>query len=387
MSETQTTPQPPRLRTTWRRIYAAGTILGLVVTLVAPSFWPYLLRIEHSTSDLRTAHLSPRLDGPHPRVAMVTVSEQTFPALKFPRGSPTNRAMMAEILRRLDKVGACAIGIDFLFLSETSNDEALQRQLKAMRTPTIIGVAVPPIPLTPEQRDFQSRFVDAAGLPAAYLNLRKEKEDDTVRMFPSPPPAGNTIEGFAEQLARQVRPDATSPRGRRIAWLRPPLGGDTFVTIPAHTLATDGPDKPPGCTAQSPGLEGKIILLGGDFPNLDRHRTPFAPQLEMLHSGLYVHAQMTADIVDGERRAIRELTVAQSAALQVALAIAGFLLGWRFSASSLAHSLGWTAGTAGLLAIGVLCFLTWNLVLPFAVALLTWALAVTSGRAVRTLRL
>ena len=136
-------------------------------------------------------------------------------------------------------------------------------------------------------------------------------------------------------------------------------------------------DLPPSCeppaAGAKPSLAGKIILFGGDFPNVDRHRTPFSPQLELQHSGLFIHAQMTADIVDGDRRSIRELTVWQSTLLQLALAISGFLLGWRFSASSLIHSLGWTAGTAGLLAIGVLCFVIWNLVLPFSVALLTWA--------------
>jgi adenylate cyclase len=375
------------LRGLWRRVYAVGAVLALLATLAIPMTHPFLLRLEHSTSDLRIRTLAPRLDAPHPSVAMVTITDETFPALGVQRTQPMNRAMLAEVLRRLDGVGACAIGIDIFFATPTDNDARFLAQLRAMRTPVVLGVADSRISMTPDRRAFQARFLREAALPAAYINLRMEPEDDTARMFPKAADDGIYKESFALRLARYLRPDAPLPEGRRIAWLRKPLAADTFLTVPAHTLPVDVREQPPSCGSSGAGLAGRVILLGADLPNLDRHRTPFSPQLAEPHSGLFIHAQMTADIVDGAAREIRELTPLQSTLLQAVLAIAGLLLGWRFSASSIVNSLGWTAGTGLLLALGVMCFVVWNLVLPFTVALFTWFFAVTSGRSLRALRL
>lgn len=378
------------LRGLWRRVYAIGAVLALIVTLAIPMTHPFLLRLEHSTSDLRIRALAPRLATPHPSVAMVTITDETFPALGVQRTQPMNRTMLAEVLRRLDGVGACAIGIDIFFATPTDNDAKLMAQLRAMRTPVVLGVADSRISMTSDRRAFQARFLREAALPAAYINLRMEPEDDTARMFPKAADDGLYKESLALRLARHVRPDAPLPEGRRIAWLRKPVAAETFLTVPAHALPAEAPAQPPGCGASGPGgagLAGKLILLGADLPNLDRHRTPFSPQLSEPYSGLFIHAQMTADIVDGDARAIRELTPLQSTLLQVVLSIAGVVLGWKFSSSSIVNSLGWTVGTGLLLALGVMCFVVWNLVLPFTVALFTWFFAVTSGRSLRALRL
>jgi len=98
----------------------------------------------------------------------------------------------------------------------------------------------------------------------------------------------------------------------RIDWLLEPPGLQTFSYLPANAVMT--PSLIPGQTER---LRGKVILIGGVFESIDRHKTA----LSALHAddqtdastgsgqlggstmpGVMIHAQVLQQLLDGRVR-------------------------------------------------------------------------------------
>ena len=64
---------------------------------------------------------------------------------------------------------------------------------------------------------------------------------------------------------------------------------------PAETLL-----KAPNASTQNvrAGLN-KIVIIGGLFPDIDRHLTPLTARANELQPGAVIHAQIAAEMVDG----------------------------------------------------------------------------------------
>ncbi len=192
-----------------RALIGAGSLMALVTLLFVPVFAPWVLRFEHWTADWRTAYLSHKPPTTHPRIAFVSITDET---LRNYASSPVDRGLLARIVQAIDAAGARAIGLDILFLKATDQpkDDALVAAVRAARAQIVLGVADERVPLEGFQREFQKDFLARLGRPAGYLNLRHER-DDVVRYAAMPYLAGNHQSSFSRLLAVAAgidKPDA-----------------------------------------------------------------------------------------------------------------------------------------------------------------------------------
>lgn len=370
----------PDARTKGRRIALLPLLTGLSALvllaglLLAPAVAPWLLRFEHWTADWRTALLSPSATGPHPQIALVTVTDET---LKDYASSPIDRSLLARIVTATDQAAPKAIGLDVLFFKKTDEikDAELVSALKSARSPVVLGALDERGVLTSERRAFQSAFLAATGRPVGYLNLRIEK-DGVVRYQPRPAPASQYPASFARLIAEAGGAKAEDTRSP-IRWTRSPAGGGTvFDTVLAHDLLG------PKAEAEAKKLKGRLVLIGGDYPlpPRDRHRIPLSVRDGQSIPGVAVHAHILAGLIEPQRQ-IRELSPATTDMLLIALGVIGFLIGWSLWQSSYVGFLRWTFATGLLLAADAVGFLLFSLQLPFTLALVAWFAGVTAGSA------
>lgn len=357
----------------FRGLTGIGSLAALVALLFVPSFAPWVVRFDHSTADWRTAYLSDRLVAQHPRVALVVINDATL--REYP-SSPVDRGLLSRIVGAIDGAGARAIGLDILFFkaTEEAKDQALVDALKTAKAEVVMGAVDERGELEGFQREFQSAFLNRVGRSVGYLNLRHER-DDVVRYAAYPHPASTFPKSFARLLAAAGGSDVPD-EGRAIPWLLPPKdGGPVFLTIPAQDLLAGG-------SAVAAKLKDRIVLVGGDFPLRDRHRTPLSLLSGDGTTGLAIHAHIVAGMLEPER-AIAELSGEARSVLLIILGGLGFFLGWLLWQTNIVQFLGWTAATGALLAVDALLFKQMHVLLPFTLALLAWFLGVTAGRSLK----
>ncbi len=360
---------PPLLRV----VTGIGSLAALIALLFVPAFAPWVVRFDHSTADWRTAYLSDRMPSHHPRLALVVINDATL--RQYP-SSPVDRGLLARIVSAIDAAGARTIGLDILFFkpTEDAKDQALVDAVRQAKAEIVMGALDERGQLEAFQREFQTAFLGRVGRTAGYLNLRYES-GDVVRYAAYPHPGSSYPKSFARLLAAAGGSDQPDD-GRSIPWLLPPVDGSaTFLTIPAQDLLAGGPEV-------AARLKDRIVLVGGDFPLRDRHRTPLSLLTGDGTTGLSIHAHIVAGMLE-PGRAISELTVEARSVLLVVLGALGFLLGWLLWQTSIVQFLGWTAATGALLAIDALLFKHLHVLLPFTLALLAWFLGVTAGRSLR----
>jgi CHASE2 domain-containing sensor protein len=366
-------------------------LAAMALVILIPSRMPGLVPAEDWSSDRRTAWLSPSLPRPHPRVAIVSITDDTLDAYKVNTRSPLDRGMLAEIVRAIDHQGACAMGLDVFVLRATTRDkdEALIAALADARMHVVAGVADSRIEMRNDQREHQAGFLARVGRSAGFLNLRTDDAaDDAVRRHPRPAGDGLYPKAFAQRLAEVVVPalstrDPSIDDQRRIAWLRPaPNGASPFLTIPAHQVPNRLTTPRQTCDVMGPTLVGslknRIVLVGAHFPNIDQHQTPLGRGRDT--PGVDIHAQMTAEFIDSPSRQIHEPGPILMRAVLAALGALGFAAGWWLWRTPIVYSLGWGFGAALVVAAGLLSFYFFNMVLPFAACVLMWFLGVTAGR-------
>ena len=366
----------------WFRLTVGALCLaGLVGLLFVPQFLPWVLRFEHATADWRTALLSDRLPGPHPEIAVVSITNAT---LRDYANSPVDRGLLARTVAAIDAAGAKVIGIDVYFLkaTEAAKDQALVAALVGAKAKVVLGAWDERGQMEQFQRDFQRAFLERIGRPAGYLNLRHQR-DDVVRYRSSPHPGSLYSESFSRLLARAAGRDGADSE-RPIAWLLPPANGaETFVTVPAHRIVAGEHDTTAAAAAEAARpLSGRIVLVGGVFPERDQHRTPLSARTSESMSGVYIHANMIADLLD-PRRTIAELPPAAARNLVALVAVVSCVIGWLLWQSSIVQYLGYTFATLVLVAVDALVYREFRLLLPITLILAAWFLGVTGGRALR----
>lgn len=380
-TEPATTAMPRSLFPWFRLTVGAACLAGLIGLLFVPQFLPWVLRFEHATADWRTALLSDRLTTPHPEIAVVTITPAT---LRDYANSPIDRGLLARTVSAIDAAGAAVIGLDIYFLkaTEPQKDKALIDALKSAKAKVVLGAWDERGQMEPFQREFQKSFSERIGHPAGYLNLRHQR-DDVVRYRASPHPGSAYPESLSRLLARAAGHDGADSE-RPIAWLLPPANGvQTFETLPAHTfVAGEHGLSPEKAAAAAKALAGKIVLVGGDFPERDRHRTPLSAWTSESMSGVFIHANMIADLLD-PRRSIAELPPSVARNLVGLVALVSCVIGWLLWQSSIVQYLGYTFATLVLVAVDAFVYREFRLLLPITLILAAWFLGVTGGRAIR----
>ena len=346
-----------------------GAALALMAIFLVPTIQPTLLRAEHWAADWRTAWLSVRLPTAHPKVAVVSITERSV--AQFPYFLPINRGYLADVIDAVDKAGARAIGLDFYFTRDTEKepDAKLSETVRRLKHKVVAGVYEQ---VGEAQRQYQYAFL--GDTPAGYINLALEA-DHVVRYRAEPSEAARYKESFSTRLARaggwtgDELPD-------RIGWLLPPSdGGPTFLTVEAHRLLAAPPE------AREALLKDRVVLIGGALYTLDRHWTPLSLRTRQQAIGVDVHAQMVAELIDGNR-SYSELGPIATKVVLFVLAALGISLGLRFQERRF-DFLDWRVVSLGVIAADLLAFRYFHLVVPFTLCAAAWVTAVTTGTHLR----
>jgi CHASE2 domain-containing sensor protein len=355
--------------------------LGLAALLFVPQATP-LPQLEYWAADWRTALLSDRTGALHPRIAVVVIDDTTLEP--YPYLTPTDRGLVAELVRALDQAKAAVIGLDFYFIKETEKDKdaALIATLQndATKAKVVLGVADERVHLLPSQRAFQERFLAQIDRPRGYLNLRIEP-DEVIRYKPRAAVPATVPDSFAEAVAKAAG-IAPSSATTRIAWLVGPDDKSPFAVVRAEALIAAARDPASGSDILAK-IAGRIVLVGVDRPFQDQHSTPLGVHSGDKMPGPLVHAQMVAEAVDGRR--VSELTRGKTQMLVLGMWLTGCMLSWLASRHGFNFAR-WTLGTMLFVAIDVLLFYRWRLVLPFTSGMAAWVLGVTAGQFMREIR-
>jgi len=309
------------------------------------------------------------------------------------------RPLLAKIVTAICAAHPRAIALDFFFLSEpepgTSNTQELITAIRDANCPVIVGVAQAPIEMSSNERDYQQWFVEQTKRKAGFVNVRYETEDKVVRFYPDASSSG--VPSFAQLLAESsgtVRSDAA---GQRIPWLLPPRNGFTaflpqkdddkraFLTIDAQRLLPpSGTSIADPTTAGSTDLKDKIVIIGADLPRSDKHFTPFSVWTSQKTPGVFIHAHMTAGLIDVPPREITEVSRTRTIYISLAVALVGVLVGWFFSQSLLLGFVSWTLGLIALIIVDAIIFYSFHQTLPMMQTVAVWFLAVTAGHSIRS---
>lgn len=352
-----------------------AVLATLLFAQIVPQYAPGLLRFEHMLGDVRTAYLSDQLPSQHPLVAIASITDETLKDSKVRQ--PIDRALLARLVDAVDAAGAKVIGIDILStrLPPPDNEDKLIEAVGRARAKVVLAAGDERMGLPKAQMDQQARFIAEAGRPAGYVNLAVER-DWIVRFKAKPAPGSAFPKSFAQLLAEGAgyRSDEARPR---IAWLREPRdGSDTFLTVPADILLKPAADDAAQKTRA--GLKDKIVIIGGMFPDIDRHLTPLSARTDEMQTGAVIHAHIVAELVDG--RGIGQLET-NSLALKVELAVVAalaFLIGWRTRLKRQGLLLG-SFATVAIIAVDTFVFWQWRIILPIVLALLAWFLGEFTG--------
>lgn len=388
-------PTPKRAPPSRTAVTLVGLLLSALVTagllalhLLAPAF----VRLEHFAADARTAIFADQIQRQHPDIVIVTIDEDAL--AKFAGHnyrSPIDRAVQARLIGIIDRAQPRAIGLDFIYdrTTEPAKDDALAAALRDAHARVVLGAADERAVLTPAQQEWQKAFLARIGREAGHLSLTYDR-DGIVRYLSRPAPGGPFRASFAELLARDspvppgaekrapIMPIAENDyRSHRIAWLKvegqPPE--ETFRIVPAKALLeADQSGNTQLQTVLANLLRNRIVIVGGEFTDLDRHVTPLsaigAPRLP----GVQLHAHMVAQIID--RRAITHVSQLIEPAVVFGLTVLGFAIGRRWNVERFVYGIGVTLLIAGDAAV----FVFLRTILPFTPALFGWLAGAWIGR-------
>ncbi|MDV3257556.1 MAG: adenylate/guanylate cyclase domain-containing protein [Sphingomonas sp.] len=253
---------------------------------------PIATDAERALFDLRQT-LSERRNrvGQDKRFLLVPYTQDTLRATE--KRSPLDRATLSRALASIDRLGARAIGIDILIDQPQQEDAELLATLKSMKTPVWLAYATRQT-AGPEIEQWQLEYMDRmfaglAGTKVRPASVRFEVDgDEVLRHWPSLPPSLPPLMPIALSGARKDFSYAGS-----VDFRLPATQQDVFASIPIDLLAM----------AQVPELvadqvRGRIVMIGGDFPNIDRFEIPSTRLDGGTMSGLEVHASMAAQLLD-----------------------------------------------------------------------------------------
>ncbi|MBS0251173.1 MAG: CHASE2 domain-containing protein, partial [Proteobacteria bacterium] len=204
--------------------------------------------------------------------------------------------------------------------------------------------------------------------------------DQVVRFISAPLNSTPTRESFARVLA-ELDGEKPKPASPYIDWLLPPLNGEEIfatVRVPEHKPVA-GNDSDSATVIPSylkPLLKNKIVLVGAEFVDRDRHLTPLSVADRQAVPGVTIHAQILAQLRDG--RSIGELSAWQQLLAVFALALVGYILGWR----ARLHQYGTAThffSVVGLAVAGAVLFARAHLIIPTTLLFFGWLAGVIGG--------
>jgi len=365
----------PRLKA-GSRVYALGATIAVVVGFLLSGLAQGL---DHWSIDLQIAYFSARKPGQYPRIALVTVDDATLQ--NRPYTSPVDRQLLGDLIDRLDAAGAKIIGIDFVFdrPTEPDKDKKLIESIHKAKAKIVLSALDGRTPLPQMNREFQADFLKQAARPVGHSYFEENynplvPSDRVVRLIAPVSPAFPDHRSFAEVMAAADGHDAR-PITPYIAWLLPPKNGsETFMSLLAQQVleGSNGAAKLPLTDL----FRDKIVLIGGDFPDRDQHLTPLSVTRSQRFSGVSIHAQILAQLLD--HRSIGPPPLPIAILIMVIAACGGIWVGRR---DPLGHYLFWvrSIGVLGLMIIATVVFTFLGVIFPVTLTLLFLLTGTTLG--------
>ncbi len=346
----------------WRNVREAGSkrlaltaVLVLLALLVARYSWdipyqaiPESLRTEGAEQvdmktpgtgdaeralyDMRSSLLAPKAEQDD-RITLVVFDDQTL--INARKRSPLDRGLLARALKSIDAMGPRAIGIDILFDQPQDEDAELIETLRAMQTPTLIGYAdikTNESDIVYQQQEYLFEFLGALeGSNARPASIRLDNTHGVTRKWPSieqglPPVLGRAMLQAAGDEASSLPGYEGSLRYRHPAFENEPM----YISLQIDNFVDEDllaiPEVADMLRAQ---IEGRYVLIGGDIIDYDRVQTTFSSVIGENPPGLRVHADMIAQMLDGDRRAtVAGSTLWAMALLVIVTAVLTGLLEW-----------------------------------------------------------
>lgn len=383
----------------WLGVLIAGVLtvaagLGLprlphdwAMRVLSPGWMPHqIVQLLEFSHDIQVALLAERPDKPHPKIALVLITDETLAAL--PYITPVDRDLIARLVKSLDDLGARSIGLDILFdqATEPEKDTALLMRFKLTRAALVLGGADERTPLSARRRIWQDNFLTRTGRPKGFFNLRYDVREaaltHVIRSRAAPAPGSIFKMSFAEALARSAGVERV-PDNRRIPWVRSPSDGETFLTLDADAILAAAKD-PDGVLSKAleNQIHGRIVLVGVDLLDRDRHPTPLSVVEGGDMLGVAIHAQILAGVLDG--RTLDELNQYSVAVLGALAALFGVLIGWFAARRKLVVTLLIGAGTLAMVGLSLLVLWQFRAIVPIAVLVATLVAAAMVARFIRT---
>jgi len=226
------------------------------------------------------------------RIILIPYTEYTLQ--ETAKRSPLDRAILARALANIDRMGARAIAIDILIDQPQPEDAQLLAALKAMKTPVWLAYGdqqTASADIQPWQEEYMKNwFRQLAGSQVRPASVRFELDGDNVmRRWPSlptglPPLLPNALAGAPPGFSYEGSVDFRVPATQEAVF---PLSSIDVYAAPDVT----------GLLA--PQVKGRIVMIGGDLPDVDRFDIPATRLNGSTMSGLEVHASMLAQLLDG----------------------------------------------------------------------------------------
>jgi len=298
-----------------------AVLIVIAAVLIARFSWtlpdgetptPLTNSAERAFYDMR-AYYSADIVEPDDRVVAVVFYDETLFALE--KRSPLPRDVIASALRHLDEMNPKAIGIDILFDQPQEADIELIETLRGMKTPVSVAYANTETnedDIQQQQQDYLEAFLaELDGSNAHASSIRLDQAFGSVRVWPSieeglPPvlgrsmvgDAGGPVERFANyegaiEYRRSLYEDQT---GKGADDEEDQVSADLFSGLDISLFIDPDPLILPFLAEQ---IEGKYVLIGGDIVDYDRKETTFTSVNGKEPAGIFVHAEMIAQMLDG----------------------------------------------------------------------------------------
>lgn len=348
---------------------AAMLACAVIVSVLLPRYIPLIGSSELWLEDLRVSLLAPA-EPHHPDIIVVALTEDTLAGL--PYRSPVDRGFIADLVEWLDSAGVRAIAIDMLFdqPTEPAKDLRLREVLLAAKAPVVVAWADADDQLTESQVTFLNAYME--GVDRGFANLMTDQYQGAVRwIYPGREQDGKRTPGLVGAILSAV---GVVPPDRPIALAyRPPPEPEasSFRTFPAHALKL----------LPKAWFAGKIVLIGPDLPQIDRHRTPRPG--ESLGTGtntpgVVIHAHALAQLLDGKTApqigiGVEVLTVLACAVVAMLVAALDLPVG--------IHTAIGVATFAGVWLLGFVLYAVGGPLLPLVSPSITFVLTFAFGNA------
>ncbi len=251
--------------------FVAIVALATVASLAVLNGLPFFGGFERWVENYRIATLTPP-EAQHPDIVIVAITDDTVS--RFPYSSPIDRGFLADLLELMAARGARGVLLDVLLdrATEPDKDARFKAVIESYKVPLAISYGREPERLTADEIEFLDGYLPLARRGFGNL-VTDDLYDGTVRgIYPGRAlPDGTFIPGIATRLVEQLgRTVAYVPRA--LAYRGQPADNvEPFLALPAHTAHL----------LPAPLLAGKIVLIGGDFSLIDRHRSPGSSSMRM----------------------------------------------------------------------------------------------------------